>query len=141
VDAAGRLRQRGPGKSVAILESRARIGGTWDLFRYPGVRSDSDMYTLGFPFRPWTSPQAIVDGGDIRQYVEDTAREFGIFERIGFNTQVTAASWSSANRRWTVETNDGVYSCSFLYLASGYYDYAQGHRPEWPGEAEFKGRI
>src|SRR5206468_493565 len=114
---------------------------TWDLFRYPGVRSDSEMYTLGFPFRPWRSDQAIVGGEAIRQYVEDTAREFGVFERIRFNTRVTAASWSSAARRWTVETNDGTFTCSFLYLASGYYDYAKGHRPEWPAEAEFKGRI
>ena len=141
VDAACRLRQRCPGKSFVILESRERIGGTWDLFRYPGVRSDSDMYTLGFPFRPWHSTQAIVSGDDIRQYVEDTAREFGIFDRIRFNTQVTAASWSSSARRWTVETNHGAFTCSFLYLASGYYDYATGHRPEWPAEADFKGRI
>jgi len=141
VDAACRLKRRCPRKTFAVLESRARIGGTWDLFRYPGVRSDSDMYTLGFPFRPWHSTQAIVSGGDIRQYVEDTAREFGIFDRIRFNTQVTAASWSSSARRWTVETNHGAFTCSFLYLASGYYDYATGHRPEWPAEADFKGRI
>ena len=141
VDAACRLRQRCPGKSFVILESRERIGGTWDLFRYPGVRSDSDMYTLGFPFRPWRGTQAIVGGEAIRQYVEDTAREFGIFERIRFNTQVTAASWSSASRCWTVETNQGPLTASFLYLASGYYDYAAGHRPEWPGEADFQGRI
>ena len=141
VDAACRLKRRCPRKTFAILESRARIGGTWDLFRYPGVRSDSDMYTLGFPFRPWHSTQAIVSGDDIRQYVEDTAREFGIFDRIRFNTQVTAASWSSSARRWTVETNHGAFTCFFLYLASGYYDYATGHRPEWPAEADFKGRI
>ena len=141
VDAACRLRQRCPGKTFVILESRARIGGTWDLFRFPGVRSDSDMFTLGFPFRPWPHDQAIVDGEPIRQYVEDTAREFGVFERIRFNTQVTAASWSSADARWTVETNQGAFSCAFLYLASGYYDYARGHRPEWPGEADFRGRI
>jgi cation diffusion facilitator CzcD-associated flavoprotein CzcO len=141
VDAACRLKQRCPGKNFAILESRARIGGTWDLFRYPGVRSDSDMYTLGFPFRPWKHEQAIVGGEAIRQYVEDTAREFGVFDRIRFNTRVTAASWSSASRRWTVETSDGNFTCSFLYLASGYYDYASGHRPEWPGEADFEGRI
>ena len=141
VDAACRLKQRCPGKTFAILESRERIGGTWDLFRFPGVRSDSDMYTLGFPFRPWQSSQAIVAGGEIRQYIEDTAREFGIFDRIRFNTRVTAASWSSAARRWTVETNQGAFTCSFLYLASGYYDYASGHRPEWLGEADFKGRI
>jgi cation diffusion facilitator CzcD-associated flavoprotein CzcO len=141
VDATCRLKRRCPRKTFAILESRARIGGTWDLFRYPGVRSDSDMYTLGFPFRPWHSTQAIVSGDDIRQYVEGTAREFGIFDRIRFNTQVTAASWSSSARRWTVETNHGAFTCSFLYLASGYYDYATGHRPEWPAEADFKGRI
>ncbi len=141
VDAACRLRQRCPGKSFAILEARARIGGTWDLFRYPGVRSDSDMYTLGFPFRPWRSDQAIVGGEAIRQYVEDTAREFGVFDKIRFDTSVSAASWSSAARRWTVETDSGVFTCRFLYLASGYYDYAKGHRPEWPGEADFQGRI
>jgi cation diffusion facilitator CzcD-associated flavoprotein CzcO len=141
IDVAFRLQQRCPGKSFTIVEARERIGGTWDLFRFPGVRSDSDMYTLGFPFRPWPSDQAIVGGEAIRQYVEDTAREFGIFERIRFNVRVTAASWSPASRRWTVETNQGAVSCSFLYLASGYYDYVQGHRPEWPGEADFGGRI
>ncbi|NUR46433.1 MAG: NAD(P)/FAD-dependent oxidoreductase [Sphingomonas sp.] len=141
VDAACRLKQRCSNKSFAILEARERIGGTWDLFRFPGVRSDSDMYTLGFPFRPWQSSQAIVAGGEIRQYVEDTARECCVFDRIRFNTKVTAASWSSAARRWTVETNQGAFTCSFLYLASGYYDYAAGHRPKWPGEADFTGRI
>jgi len=141
VDAACRLQKRCPGKSFAILEARSRIGGTWDLFRYPGVRSDSDMYTLGFPFRPWRSDQAIVEGGDIRQYIEETAREFGIFDKIRFNARVTAASWSSDDQRWQVETSDGLFTCRFLYLASGYYDYAAGYRPEWPGEADFKGRV
>jgi cation diffusion facilitator CzcD-associated flavoprotein CzcO len=141
VDAACRLQKRCPGKSFAILEARARIGGTWDLFRYPGVRSDSDMYTLGFPFRPWRSDQAIVEGGDIRQYIEETAREFGIFDKIRFNARVTAASWSSDDQRWQVETSDGLFTCRFLYLASGYYDYSAGYRPEWPGEADFKGRV
>jgi len=141
VDAACRLTQRCPGMSFAIIESRARIGGTWDLFRYPGVRSDSDMYTLGFPFRPWRSDEAIVGGEAIRQYVEDTAREFGVFDKIRFDTRVIAASWSSTDTRWTVETNRGVFTCRFLYLASGYYDYAKGHRPKWNGEADFRGRI
>ena len=141
IDAACRLKQRCPGKSFMILEGRERIGGTWDLFRYPGIRSDSDMYTLGFPFRPWRSDQAIVGGEQIRQYVEDTAREFGVFDRIRFNTKVSAASWSSADGRWTVETDQGAFTCRFLYLASGYYDYAKGHRPEWAGEADFTGRI
>jgi len=141
IDVACRLKQRCPGKSFAILEGRERIGGTWDLFRYPGVRSDSDMYTLGFPFRPWRSDQSIVGGEAIRQYVEDTACEFGIYDRIRFKTKVASASWSSGDAQWTVETNEGALTCSFLYLASGYYEYAAGHRPEWPGEADFKGRI
>ena len=141
VDAACRLKQRCPSKSFAIVEARSRIGGTWDLFRYPGVRSDSDMYTLGFPFRPWSEDQAIVGGEQIRRYVEDTARESGIFEKIRFNTRVTAANWSSKDGRWSVETSDGLYTCRFLYLASGYYDYSVGYRPEWPGEADFKGRV
>jgi cation diffusion facilitator CzcD-associated flavoprotein CzcO len=141
VDAAYRLQQRCPNKSWLILEGRERIGGTWDLFRYPGVRSDSDMYTLGFPFRPWPSDQAIVDGPAIRQYVEDTAREFGIFERIRFGHQVVRADWSAADSRWRVETDRGAFTASFLYLASGYYDYEAGHRPQWPGEDDFQGTI
>jgi len=141
IDAAYRLQERCPGKSWLILEARDRVGGTWDLFRYPGVRSDSDIFTLGFPFRPWRTDQAIVEGPAIRQYVEDTAREFGIFDKIRFGQQVRRASWSSADSRWTVETDDAAFTCSFLWLASGYYDYAQGYRPEWPGEADFKGRI
>ena len=141
IDAAYRLQERCPGKSWLILEARDSVGGTWDLFRYPGVRSDSDIFTLGFPFRPWRTDQAIVEGPAIRQYVEDTAREFGIFDKIRFGQQVRRASWSSADSRWTVETDDAAFTCSFLWLASGYYDYAQGYRPEWPGEADFKGRI
>jgi len=141
IDAAYRLQERSPGKSWLILEARDRIGGTWDLFRYPGVRSDSDIFTLGFPFRPWRTDQAIVEGPAIRQYVEDTAREFGIFERIRFSEGVLRASWSSSDARWTVESAKGRYTCSFLWLASGYYDYAQGYRPQWPGESEFAGRI
>jgi cation diffusion facilitator CzcD-associated flavoprotein CzcO len=145
VDAACNLQRRCPGKSWLILEGRERIGGTWDLFRYPGVRSDSDMFTLGFPFRPWRGDRAIVDGPAIRQYVEDTARELGLFGRIRFGHRVVAASWSSNQARWTVEVEHGGetrrFTCAFLYLASGYYDYGEGYRPSWPGEAEFRGRI
>jgi cation diffusion facilitator CzcD-associated flavoprotein CzcO len=145
VDAACNLQRRCPGKSWLILEGRERIGGTWDLFRYPGVRSDSDMFTLGFPFRPWRGDRAIVDGPAIRQYVEDTARELGLFGRIRFGHRVVAASWSSNQARWTVEVeHEGEtrrFTCAFLYLASGYYDYGEGYRPSWPGEAEFRGRI
>jgi monooxygenase len=141
VDAAYRLKTRCPKKSWLILETRERIGGTWDLFRFPGVRSDSDIFTLGFPFRPWPNDQAIVGGADIRQYVEDTARDFGIFDRIRFNERVKNAEWSSKQGRWTVETDGGAYTCSFLCLATGYYDYAGGHRPSWSGEKSFTGRI
>ncbi|HEX6660451.1 MAG TPA: NAD(P)/FAD-dependent oxidoreductase [Sphingomicrobium sp.] len=142
VDAVYRLKTRCPEKSLLILEARERVGGTWDLFRYPGVRSDSDIFTLGFPFRPWPSDQAIVDGPAIRQYVEDTARETGVFEQIRFGQKVIRAGWSSADSRWTVETEDGErFTAAFLYLASGYYDYDQGYRPSWPGEEAFEGRI
>jgi monooxygenase len=146
VDAAYHLRTRSRGKSWLILEARDAIGGTWDLFRYPGIRSDSDMYTLGFPFRPWRGDKSIVDGGSIRAYVEATARAFGIDRRIRFRHRATRASWSSSDARWTVdvEAEGGEvrrFTCAFLFLASGYYDYARGHRPEWPGEEAFRGRI
>jgi cation diffusion facilitator CzcD-associated flavoprotein CzcO len=141
IDAAYRLKQRCPGMRFAILEARNRVGGTWDLFRYPGVRSDSDMFTLGFPFRPWRSDLAIVGGDAIRSYIEDTAREFGLFERIRFGHAAKSASWSTATARWTVETNHGPFACRFLYLASGYYDYGQGYRPSWPDEDKFAGLI
>ena len=145
IDAAYHLQKRLPGKRFAILEARDRIGGTWDLFRYPGIRSDSDMYTLGFPFRPWRGDRSIVEGADIRDYVEETARAFGIDRRIRFGHRVTRASWSSAEARWSVEAESGEgvrrFSCAFLFLCSGYYDYAAGYRPAWPGEAGFQGRF
>ena len=141
IDAAYRLKTRCQEKSWLILEARDRIGGTWDLFRYPGVRSDSDIFTLGFPFRPWRTSQAIVGGPEIRDYVEATAREHGIFDKIRFGELVLRANWSPSDARWSVESENGTFTCSFLYLATGYYDYAQGYRPSWPGEAEFKGRI
>jgi monooxygenase len=145
VDAAYHVQTRLPGRSWAILEARDAIGGTWDLFRYPGVRSDSDMFTLGFPFRPWRGDRSIVDGPAIRDYVEETAREFGIDRRIRFRHRVTEASWSSADARWTLiaETESGPrrFTCRFLFLCSGYYDYEQGYRPEWPGMDAYRGRI
>jgi len=142
IDAAYHLRKRCPEKSWLILEARDAIGGTWDLFRYPGIRSDSDMHTLGFPFRPWTGDKAIADGADIRAYVAETAREFGIDRRIRFGCRAVRASWSSAAARWTVEVEDGArFSCAFLFLCAGYYDYARGYRPEWAGEGDYRGRI
>ena len=145
VDAAYRLKTRCKDRSFLILEARERIGGTWDLFRYPGVRSDSDIFTLGFPFRPWPSDKSIVEGSAIRDYVEDTAREFGIFERIRFGHRVVRASWSSTDARWTIEAeHDGAirrFTCSLLFACSGYYDYDAGYRPEWGGEKDFGGQI
>ena len=136
-----------PGKSFAILEGREAIGGTWDLFRYPGVRSDSDMYTLGFSFRPWRSEKSIADGDSILAYIRGTAREFGIERHIRFGHCATQASWSTETARWTVEATAGPhgtpvrFTCSFLYLCSGYYDYADGYMPGWPGMERFGGKI
>lgn len=145
IDAAYHVKTRCPGKSWLILEARDRVGGTWDLFRYPGIRSDSDMYTLGFPFRPWTGEKAIADGASIRAYVEDTARAFGIDAHIRFGHVVKRARWSSVAARWMVEVETGEelrqFSCAFLFLGSGYYDYTRGYRPGWVGEADFRGRI
>ena len=147
IGAAYHLQTRCPNRSYAILEGRDRIGGTWDLFRYPGVRSDSDMNTLGFSFRPWTHPKAIADGPAILAYLEDTARAYGIDERIRFGVHVKRASWSTPDGEWTVEaqrTDSGEIvrmRCNFLFMCSGYYDYAQGYTPDFPGAERFRGRI
>jgi cation diffusion facilitator CzcD-associated flavoprotein CzcO/pimeloyl-ACP methyl ester carboxylesterase len=146
IDAGYRFQTECPGKSYAILEARDAIGGTWDLFRYPGIRSDSDMYTLGFPFRPWPSDQAIAGGDAIRDYIADTAREFGIDAHIRFGRRVVRAAWSSADARWTVEIErDGAASeriiCRFLYMGSGYYDYAAGFTPPFEGVEDFSGQL
>jgi cation diffusion facilitator CzcD-associated flavoprotein CzcO len=135
-----------PDRSYAILEARDDLGGTWDLFRYPGIRSDSDMYTLGYSFKPWTNPKAIADGRSILEYLRETAREHGIDRHIRFDHRVTRASWSSADARWTVEVERGKaetlhLTCNFLFMCSGYFNYAQGHAPEFPGSERFTGRI
>jgi monooxygenase len=134
-----------PDKRYAILEGRERLGGTWDLFQYPGIRSDSDMYTLGYSFRPWRSPKAIADGPAILAYVRDTAEAYGIDAKIRYRHRVERARWSSADARWTVEgRRDGApfaLTCNFLYLCAGYYDYAAGYTPELPGREAFAGRV
>ncbi|MGP8123004.1 MAG: flavin-containing monooxygenase [Xanthobacteraceae bacterium] len=135
-----------PGKSYAILEGRAALGGTWDLFRYPGIRSDSDMHTLGFRFRPWRGEKAIADGPAILSYLHETASEYGIDRKIRYGHKVTRAAWSSAEALWRVdvETSDGrteQWSCSFLQTCAGYYDYDGGYMPGWPGMERFKGKI
>ena len=147
VGAACHLRQRCPEKSFVILEGRDALGGTWDLFRYPGVRSDSDMYTLGYSFRPWTDAKAIADGPSILEYIRETASEFGVDRQIRYGHRVRRASWSSAEALWTVEAEAGPekrearFTCGFLYLCTGYYDYEGGYTPEWPGVGRFGGRI
>ncbi len=147
IGAAYHLQTKCPGKRYAILEGRGAIGGTWDLFRYPGIRSDSDMYTLGYAFKPWKEQKAIADGPSILRYIEETAREHGIDEKIRFGHRVTRASWSSVDARWTVEaervgSDEPVQlTCSFLYTCTGYYDYDAGFTPELPGRDRFAGRI
>jgi monooxygenase len=146
VGAAYYLQARCPKKSFAILEGRNAIGGTWDLFRYPGVRSDSDMFTLGYQFRPWREAKAIADGPSILNYVRETAREYGIDRKIRYGHMVTRASWSSLQARWTVEAEIPggkavEFTANFLYMCSGYYDYAEGYMPGWPGMERYSGRI
>jgi len=136
------LKMECPAKSFAILEGRESMGGTWDLFRYPGVRSDSDMHTLGYRFRPWRDAKAIADGPAILSYIRDTAAEYGVDKAIRYNHRVRSASWSSNHARWTIEVESGdELTCNFLYLCTGYYDYANGYTPEWPGIARFCGTI
>ncbi|RFZ10746.1 FAD-containing monooxygenase EthA [Mycobacterium marinum] len=145
VSAAWHLQDRCPTKSYAILEKRAAMGGTWDLFRYPGIRSDSDMHTLGFRFRPWTERQAIADGKPILEYVKGTAAKYGIDKHIRLNQKVISADWSNAQNRWTlqIESNGAMsaVTCSFLFLCSGYYNYDQGYTPNFAGAQDFAGSI
>ena len=141
------LRTSCPDKTFAILESRDAIGGTWDLFRYPGIRSDSDMFTLGYPFRPWPEAEAIADGPSIRSYVRDTAGEYGLEETIRFHQRVVAAEWSTKDARWTVDvertdTHERVQlTCGFLFMCTGYYRYDEGYTPHFEGTERFRGQI
>jgi cation diffusion facilitator CzcD-associated flavoprotein CzcO len=158
IGAACHLRQRHPHKSFVILEGRAAMGGTWDLFRYPGVRSDSDMYTLGYRFRPWRNAKAIADAPSILNYIRETAAEYGVEKEIRYRHRVNHASWSTADALWTVEAETlstqhsalstqhsalsvQYFTCNFIYLCTGYYDYAAGYTPEWPGVERFRGQI
>lgn len=147
IGAAYHLQKRCPSRSYRILEARERSGGTWDLFRYPGVRSDSDMYTLGYSFKPWTQPKAIADGASILAYVRETAREHGIEPHIQFASRVIEVSWDSGRARWTVSIERGPQrareqmSCSFLFMCSGYYRYEAGYTPAFEGVDDFKGRL
>src|SRR5207302_5616474 len=141
------LQKRCPRKTFAILEAREAIGGTWDLFRYPGIRSDSDMFTLGYCFRPWEDAKAIADGPSILRYIRDTAREYRIEEKIRFGHRVLRADWSTADARWTVhaeqaETRETVtLTCGFLYACTGYYRYDEGYSPHFDGIERFRGEV
>jgi cation diffusion facilitator CzcD-associated flavoprotein CzcO len=141
------LQTQCPDKTYAILEARQNLGGTWDLFRYPGVRSDSDMYTLGYSFRPWKSPFAIADGASILAYIRETAEAYGIDRRIRYGLRVDHARWSTRDGRWTVEVRDVAsgatreLTCRFLYVCAGYYDYERGYTPDFAGVDRFTGRV
>ena len=145
IGAGARLKMECPNKTFAILEGRAALGGTWDLFRYPGIRSDSDMFTLGYRFRPWNDPKAIADGPSILEYIRETAKEFHLTEKIRYNHRVKKADWSTDEARWTIEaeTDAGIirFTCNFLYLCTGYYDYDKGYTPEFAGMNRFRGKI
>jgi cation diffusion facilitator CzcD-associated flavoprotein CzcO len=150
IGAGYRLQTECPERSYVILEARDAIGGTWDLFRYPGVRSDSDMFTLGYPFRPWREAKSIADGDRILAYVRSTAERFGIKEKIRFRTKVVAADWSTGQARWTVtveqRAQDGsverrTLTCDFLYSCSGYYDYDAGYTPDFAGIEDYRGTV
>ncbi|WP_434740223.1 flavin-containing monooxygenase [Micromonospora sp. SH-82] len=147
IGAACHLRRSCPEKTYAVLEARAALGGTWDVFRYPGIRSDSDMYTLGYSFRPWTDPRAIADGESIRRYVGQTAREYRVDEHVRLRHRVRRAEWDGATARWTVhahrdDTAESVtLTCSFLYVCTGYYRHEAGYTPPLPGLDGFTGRV
>jgi len=136
-----------PDRSYAILEGRDDLGGTWDLFRYPGIRSDSDMHTLGYSFKPWTDPKTIADGLSILKYLRETAAENGIDDKIKYQHMVTKAEWSSHESRWTVQVAVGeakqptTYTCNFLFMCSGYYSYKSGYKPDFAGADDFAGQI
>ncbi len=147
IGAAYHLQANCPGRSYAILEGRPDIGGTWDLFRYPGVRSDSDMHTLGYSFKPWNAAKSIADGPSILEYLRDTVAEFGIGPHIRFNHLVERAEWSTDEARWTVtgtraDTGESIgFTCNYLFMCSGYYSYKGGYTPDFPGIDDFTGRV
>jgi cation diffusion facilitator CzcD-associated flavoprotein CzcO len=147
IGAACHLARECPDKTYLVLERRSRMGGTWDLFRYPGIRSDSDMFTFGYNFRPWHETKVLADGPSIQRYVAETAAEYGVDEHIRYGMQVLKASWSTDDGRWTVEARDAAtrrrkrFTAGFLIACTGYYNYDQGYRPEFPGEADFTGPI
>jgi len=145
IGAAYRIHEKNPGLSYTVLERRERIGGTWDLFRYPGIRSDSDIFTLSYPYEPWRRPEYVADGADIREYLTQTAHKHGIDEHIRFNTHVLSADWDSTTDTWTVQTEQNgiakAYRGRFVFFGTGYYNYDEPYRPEFPGIENFSGAV
>ena len=147
IGSARHLQRDCPDRTFALLESRETLGGTWDLFRYPGIRSDSDMYTLGYTFKPWLERKSLADGPSILRYIRETAAETGVDKHIRYNHKVLSASWSSESSTWTVsvqrsDVDDIIeFECNFLMMCGGYYDYEQGHTPEFSGRDDFKGQV
>lgn len=145
IGAAYHLQKSCPDRTFAVLEGRDSIGGTWDLFKYPGIRSDSDMYTFGFPFHPWKDPKAIADGPAIMEYLNDTVETFGLRKYMQFGKRVVASSWSSEEKKWTLTITDSksgesqTMTCNFLYMCSGYYKYENGYTPDFPNVDAFEG--
>lgn len=145
ISAAYHLQKYSPNKRFALLEGRQQLGGTWDLFRYPGIRSDSDMHTMGFNFRPWKHDKVIGEGETILNYLRNTAAKFGIDKKIRYDSKVERADWSSAEQKWTVtvrsEAGLSKMTCGFLFLCTGYYNYEHGYEPTFPGAEDFEGEI
>jgi monooxygenase len=140
IGAAYHLKDKCPHTEFAIIEGRSAIGGTWDLFKYPGIRSDSDMYTFGFPFSPWKDPQAIADGPAIVKYINETADKFKIRDHIQFNKRVNLSAWNSDDKKWTLELSTGeIIECNFLFACCGYYNYEHGYEPDFPNIEAFEG--
>ncbi|TNE36963.1 MAG: NAD(P)/FAD-dependent oxidoreductase [Alphaproteobacteria bacterium] len=141
------LTMKCPDRRFVILEARDQIGGTWDLFRYPGIRSDSDMFTLGFSFKPWRDDDAIAGGDKILRYLNETIDEYGLKDKIRFGHEVVATNWDSRSARWTVDvrrkgSNEVTqFTCQFLFMCSGYYDYEEGYLPQWPGYGDYQGTL
>ena len=145
IGAAYRIHEKNPQLSYTILERRQRIGGTWDLFRYPGIRSDSDIFTLSYSYEPWTRPENMADGADIREYLTETARKHGIDQHIQFDTHVKSADWDSTTDTWTVRVEQAgverLYRGRFLFFGTGYYNYDEPYTPEFPGIEAFAGAV
>ncbi|WP_129305022.1 NAD(P)/FAD-dependent oxidoreductase [Streptomyces sp. L2] len=145
IAAAVELKETHPERSFVMIEARADVGGTWDLFRYPGIRSDSDMFTLGYSFKPWTPEKSIASGGAILDYLKETVDEYGLTPHIRLGRRVLSADWSQDDRSWDLQivgpTGRELVSCSYLYVAAGYYDHDGGHKPEFPGQSAFRGSV